>query len=63
MAEQPVQRFYWPEKAIDLHNETCVMDMCMHAATKTSKVPTRMALLFIFSSVVVILVPAIMIFV
>ena len=41
--DQPVERFHWPEYAIDgneKRNATC-------AASKTSKIPTQDALLFI----------------
>ena len=49
MAQQPVQHFYWPENAIDCPEPAHIMNMrnatCVR--TKTSKDPTRVALLFI----------------
>ena len=41
IAEQPVQRFYWPEKAINWRHATCV-------EAQTAKVPTWVALLYYF---------------
>ena len=50
MAEQPVQRSYWSEKAIDWPELTCIMKMrnetCVE--TQTSKIPSRVAFLFLF---------------